>query len=258
MTYQFSSIHHEQRGAISVITLDRPEKFNAIGDTLLREIEAFFTSPPEQTKVVVMRSSGKHFCAGLDLSEHQEKDGLGALAVCRDWHKVFGHIQYSGLPVVAAMNGGVIGGGMELAMTAHVRIAEPDTFYQLPEGRRAIFVGGGATVRVGRIIGVDRMIEMMLTGRKYNAEEGQALGCSQYLVDTGKAFDKAMELAEEIAGNAPMSNYMAIQAIPRINDMSRDDGYFVEALAAAMAQNSDEAKAGMQAFLNKQDVNFSK
>ena len=85
-------------------------------------------------------------------------------------------IQFSGLPVVSAMFGAVIGGGLELATATHVRIAEPSVIFQLPEGRRGIYVGGGASVRVGRILGADRMIEMMLTGRKYNADEGLRLG----------------------------------------------------------------------------------
>ena len=90
----------------------------------------------------------------------------------RNWHGVIDAIQFSGLPVGSAMFGAVIGGGLELAASTHVRIAEPTTVFQLPEGRRGIYVGGGASVRIGRILGADRMCEMMLTGRKYDAHEG--------------------------------------------------------------------------------------
>ena len=104
----------------------------------------------------------------------------------------------------------------------------------LPEGRRGIFVGGGASVRIGRILGADRMCEMMLTGRKYGAEEGLALGLAHYAVAEGEALPLARKLAVQIAQNASLSNYMMIQAIARISDMSRADGLFTESLAAAI------------------------
>ena len=114
------------------------------------------------------------------------------------------------------MQGGVIGGGLELAAATHVRVADKTAFYALPEGQRGIFVGGGATVRVGRIIGSGRLVEMMLTGRAYDAEQGQRLGLSHYLVEAGEAFEKAIELAERIAGNAALSNYAILNSVPRI------------------------------------------
>ncbi|MEC7669098.1 MAG: crotonase/enoyl-CoA hydratase family protein, partial [Pseudomonadota bacterium] len=165
-------------------------------------------------------------------------------------------IQFGGLPVVSAMFGAVIGGGLELATSTHVRIAEPSTIFQLPEGRRGIFVGGGASVRVGRILGADRMIEMMLTGRKYGAEEGKALGLTHYVVEEGKALELALELARKIAKNAPLSNYVMIQALARIEDMSKADGLFTESLCAALTQTSPDAQEGLAAFLEKRTPTF--
>ena len=174
----------------------------------------------------------------------------------RNWHRVMDQVQFGGLPVVSAMSGAVIGGGLELATSTHVRIAEPDTVFQLPEGRRGIFVGGGATVRVGRILGADRMTEMMLTGRKYNAEEGFALGLAHYSVGSGESLPLARELAGKIARNASLSNYTMIHAISRINDMSRTDGLFSESLCAALTQTSPDAEEGLKAFLEKRAPEF--
>ena len=153
-------------------------------------------------------------------------------------------------------SGAVIGGGLEIAASTHVRIAEPSTIFQLPEGRRGIFVGGGATVRIGRILGAVRMTEMMLSGRKYSAEEGWALGLSHYLVKEGEALQTAKEIAHKIAGNAPLSNYIMIQAISRIEDMSKTDGLFTESLCAAIAQTSPDAQEGLAAFLEKRAPAF--
>lgn len=242
--------------AVAVLTLNRPDKRNAMSDGLLAEIDAFFSAPPKQVRVAVITGARGHYCAGLDLSEHVSRDAEGTLHHSRGWHAVMDKVQGSGLPVVSAMTGAVIGGGLELATSTHVRIAEPDCIFQLPEGRRGIFVGGGATVRVGRILGPDRMTEMMLTGRKYGTEDAVALGLAHYAVGEGEALQRAMAIAKQIAGNAPLSNYLMIQGIARIADMSRQDGLFVESLATALSQTSADAAEGLAAFLEKRAPRF--
>lgn len=243
-------------GPIATLTMNRPGKRNAMCDELLDEIEAFFAKPPADVRVVILTGTEGHYCSGLDLSEHTARDAEGTLRHSRNWHRVMDMIQFSGLPVVSAMFGAVIGGGLEMAASTHVRIAEEGTIFQLPEGMRGIFVGGGATVRIGRILGADRMCEMMLTGRKYNAEEGLDLGLTHYSVAKGEALPLARKLAGNIAKNASLSNYMMIQAISRISDMSRSDGLFTESLCAAVSQTSADAAEGLNAFLEKRKPVF--
>lgn len=243
-------------GPLATLTMNRPDKRNAMCDELLDALDAFFGKPPEDVRAVVLTGTAGHYCSGLDLSEHVARDAEGTMRHSRNWHRVMDMIQFSGLPVVSAMFGAVIGGGLELAASTHVRIAEPSTIFQLPEGRRGIYVGGGASVRVGRILGADRMCEMMLTGRKYNAEEGLALGLTHYAVGEGEALGLAGELALKIANNAQLSNFMMIQAISRISDMSRSDGLFTESLAAAVSQTSADAEEGLKAFLEKRQPTF--
>src|SRR5207244_4326152 len=132
------------------------------------------------------------------------------------WHRVFDRIQYSRVPVIAALKGAVIGGGLELACAAHIRVAEPSAYFALPEGQRGIFVGGGGSVRLPRLIGVARMTDMMLTGRVYSAIEGASYGFAQYLTEEGNALAKAMELATKVATNAPLTNFAVLQALPMI------------------------------------------
>lgn len=244
------------QGDIAVLTMDRPAKRNAMCDQLLEEIDAFFSKPPAEVKVAVLTGTAGHYCSGLDLSEHVARDAEGTMRHSRGWHAVMDKIQYGGLPVVSAMMGAVIGGGLELATSTHVRIAEPSTIFQLPEGRRGIYVGGGASVRVGRILGADRMIEMMLTGRKYNAEDGTALGLAHYSVGEGEALPMAMDLAGKIARNAPLSNYVMIHALSRIEDMDKAGGLFTESLCAALTQTSPDAVEGLAAFLEKRAPSF--
>jgi (methylthio)acryloyl-CoA hydratase len=241
---------------IATLTMNRPHKRNAMCDELLEAIDAFFSNPPSEVKVVVLTGTAGHFCSGLDLSEHVSRDAENTMRHSRNWHAIMDKIQYGGLPVVSAMYGAVIGGGLELATSTHVRIGEPSTIFQLPEGKRGIFVGGGATVRVGRILGADRMVEMMLTGRKYSADEGMALGLAHYSVGEGEALPLAMDLAKKIASNAPLSNYIMIQGVSRIEDMSKADGLFTESLCAALTQTSPDALEGLDAFLQKRNPTF--
>jgi enoyl-CoA hydratase/carnithine racemase len=241
---------------IAVLTMNRPAKRNAMCDALLDQIDVFFTKPPEGVKVAVLTGTAGHFCSGLDLSEHVARDAEGTMRHSRGWHAVMDRIQFGGLPVVSALFGAVIGGGLELAAATHVRISEASTIFQLPEGRRGIFVGGGASVRVGRILGADRMIEMMLTGRKYSADEALALGLTHYSVADGQALEQAMTMARKIASNAPLSNYIMIQALSRIEDMSKQDGLFTESLCAALTQTSPDALEGLAAFLEKRPPSF--
>ncbi|MCE8035489.1 crotonase/enoyl-CoA hydratase family protein [Billgrantia tianxiuensis] len=237
--------------SIYTITLARPEKRNAVSDHLLSALEEALVATPKETRVIILAAEGKHFCAGLDLAEHQHREPFGVVQHSRGWHRIFDRLQNGGIPVVTAMQGAVIGGGLELATATHVRVAESSTVYQLPEGRHGIFVGGGASVRVAGIIGPGRMCEMMLTGRVMAAEEGQRLGLSHYVVGEGESLDKARQLASRIAENAPMANWAMVSAISRIDNMSSDDGLFVESLTAALTQTSPEVAERIGSFFKK-------
>ncbi|MEY2631540.1 MAG: hypothetical protein RIR00_194 [Pseudomonadota bacterium] len=238
-------------GPVAHVRLNRPAKRNAVNNGLLQDIEACFDRLPSEVTVVVLSGEGQHFSAGLDLSEHQARTPFEVLQHSQWWHRVFNKIQFGGRAVVSALHGAVVGGGLELATSTHVRVADASTFYQLPEGQRGIFVGGGASVRVAKIIGPDRMTEMMLTGRSYPAQDGYRLGLSHYLVPVGEALNEAMRLARQIASNAPLSNWASITAVANIGDMSMANGLYTESLAAAIAQSSDEANRRMQEFLNR-------
>src|SRR6266478_3642972 len=189
----------EQTGAVLTVGLNRPAKRNALNDGIILAIQDCFSSLPEDVGAVVIHGVGDHFSSGLDLSELTEHDATEGLRHSQMWHRVFDRIQYSRVPVIAALRGAVIGGGLELACAAHIRVADPSTYFALPEGQRGIFVGGGGSVRLPRLIGVARMMDMMLTGRAYSAEEGQLMGLSNYLTEPGEGLAKAMELARRIA-----------------------------------------------------------
>lgn len=240
----------EIRGAVAVVRLSRPAKRNALSDGVILALRGIFETLPDTVRAAVLDGEGEHFCAGLDLSELKERDAGQGLHHSRMWHAALERVQYGPVPVVAALHGAVVGGGLELASACHIRVADDSTFYALPEGSRGIFVGGGGAVRIPRLIGAARMTDMMLTGRVYNAADGERAGFAQYLVPAGQAFDKAFELATRVAENAPLTNYALMHALPRIAEQPADQGFLTEALMAAIAQSAPEAKTRVKAFLD--------
>ena len=248
----------ERIGPVLMAGLNRPHKRNALNDEIVEALDACFSSLAPDVRSVLLHGIGKDFSSGLDLGELSERDVLAGVLHSRSWHRCFEKIEFGPVPVVAVLKGAVVGGGLELAAAAHVRVAERSAFYALPEGQRGIFVGGGGSVRLPRLIGVARMADMMLTGRSYNAEDGVGIGFSQYFTEEGEGLAKGLALAEAMALNAPLTNFAVIQALPRIADADPRVGYLMESLMAAIAQGDGEAKARMRDFLEKRAAKVSR
>ena len=246
-----TSLKATRESAVAILKLARPEKRNALDDETILGIEKFFSVLPDDIGAVLLAGEGEHFSAGLDLSELKDRNVPQGFEHSRMWHRAFERIEFGKVPVVVVLHGAVVGGGLELAAACHIRVAERSTFYALPEGTRGIYVGGGGSVRIPRLIGVARMMDMMLTGRTYSAEEGQAIGLSTYLTDPGKGFAKGLEIATHIATNAPLTNFAVMHALPRIAETDAQSGFAVEALMASIAESGSEAKERLKAFLEK-------
>lgn len=227
----------ELRDDVALLCLNRADKRNALNSRVISDLNDFFADPPDGVRAIVLHAQGEHFCAGLDLMEMLAERTTNQIVEqrrSRAWHRAFDLVQFGELPVISVLKGAVVGGGLELAAATHVRVAERSTFFQLPEGQRGIFVGGSGSVRIPRIIGAGRMVEMMLTARKYDAEQGLQLGLAHYVVDDGQGLDFAVELASVVASNAPTSNYAVINGVARIADMGHGEGLFSETMVAAM------------------------
>src|SRR5687768_3501730 len=144
-------------GALAHVRLNRAEKRNAISDALIAQLHTAFVNLPPEVRAVVLSGDGEHFCAGLDLSELVERDVAEGVLHSRMWHAAFDAIQFGRVPVIAVLHGAVVGGGLELAASCHVRVAEASAYFGLPEGQRGLFVGGGGSARIPRLMGVARM-----------------------------------------------------------------------------------------------------
>jgi enoyl-CoA hydratase/carnithine racemase len=245
----------EREGDVAIVTLNRPDKRNAINDELIAAIEDCFLHGLEGARAVILQGQGEHFCAGLDLLElitRRAPDTLSGMRRSRQWHRAFDLIQYGELPVISVLKGGVIGGGFELAAATHVRVAETSTFFQLPEGQRGIFLGGSGSVRIPRLIGPSRVIEMMLTGRRMGVDQAEAVGLVHYRAEDGAGLDVAREVAQQIVRNAPATNYAIVNGIQRISEMPVGEGLFAETMVTVMTKAADTgAKERISQFLEE-------
>jgi enoyl-CoA hydratase/carnithine racemase len=237
---------------IATVTLNRPEKRNALNEATVEELVTLFSAVPRAgIRAVVLRAEGAHFCAGLDLVEHLNAERTPAefMQICLRWHEAFNKMEYSGVPIIAALKGAVVGGGLELASAVHIRVADHGTYFALPEGQRGLFTGGGATIRVADLVGKARMIDMMLTGRIYKGEEAVSVGLCQYLVDDSEA--RAMELARAVAANTPLANFAVCSAISHMQNMSALDAAYAESMVAGIVNTQPAAKGRLAAFADK-------
>jgi len=236
-----------------VVTLNRATKRNALDIATIEELVDFFSVAPRAgVRAVVLAGAGDHFCAGLDLIEHHDEDRSPAdfMHVCLRWHEAFNKMEYGGVPIIAALQGAVVGGGLELASSAHVRVMNETTYFALPEGQRGLFTGGGATIRVTDLVGKSRMIDMMLTGRVYQGQEAMDVGLAQYCVE-GSTYDAAMELARKTARNLPLSNFAICSAVSHMQNMSAMDAAYAEAVVAGVVNTQPDARARLAAFADK-------
>ena len=241
----------DENGIVQVV-LSRAKKRNALNAQTIEElIEVFSRLPRMGARAIVLKAEGDHFCAGLDLIEHhiEQRRPEEFMHVCLRWHEAFNKMEYGGVPIIAALKGAVVGGGLELASSAHVRVADQSTYFALPEGQRGLFTGGGATIRVADLVGKARMIDMMLTGRVYTQQEAVDVGLCQYLVEDSE--EMAMKVARAAAENPVLSNFAICSAISHMQNMSALDAAYSEAVVAGIVNTQPESNARLEAFANK-------
>ncbi|MBI4292155.1 MAG: crotonase/enoyl-CoA hydratase family protein [Betaproteobacteria bacterium] len=244
-------ITYELEGQVAVIGLNRPAKRNAFNRDLHKQLHEAVMRAGEEAKCGVLFGHGEGFCSGMDLAQAAAtwKNGVSPrLPFYRTYD--FELMCRGPIPFVSALHGATIGAGLEAAASTHVRVADETAFFGLPEGQRGIFVGGGGSVRISRLLGVARMTDLMLTGRLLKADEAERYNLVQYVVPKGQALAKAKELAERICKNAPLSNFAITNSLPRVLDMSYDDGLFVERLISEYTR-SPESMERLRAFLDK-------
>ena len=249
----------ERSDSVEIIRLNRPEKFNALSAEMILALSDVFTNLESQRELraVILTATGdKAFCAGTDITELAELDEARALEVSARGQSLCSQIESCGVPVIAAVNGLAAGGGCELALACHLRIAALNAQFSLPETKLGVIPAYGGTQRLAREIGEGRALEMMLTGRTVSAEEALRFGLVNRVVPADELPAQAESLAQEIAQLAPLAIRACLEAVIRGTQLPLAEGLALESKLFASLFFTDDVREGTSAFLEKRAPGF--
>jgi enoyl-CoA hydratase len=245
---------------IALVTLNRPAKLNALNKETLAELHTAFTDLEnnEAVQVIILTGSGeKAFVAGADIAEFANFSTQEGMQLAANGHqKVFDHIENLKKPVIAAVNGFALGGGLELAMACHFRVASDNAKMGLPEVTLGLIPGYGGTQRLPQLVGKGRAMEMILTATMITAAEAKEYGLVNHVVPQTELIEFCQDLAQKISKNAPVAITQAIQAVNASFDKTKN-GYETEINAFGKLFGTADFKEGTTAFLEKRKANFS-
>ncbi len=252
-------IIQEQRESVIIVTLNRPEKLNALSRETIRALSETFRSfenEAELRAVILTGAGDRAFSAGTDLSELIHVGTDEARTVAERGQQLCNQIEQSHVPVIAAINGIAAGGGCELALACHLRIAVPNARFSLPEPKLGIIAGYGGTQRLARELGRARALEVILTAGTIDAEDALRLGLVNRVVPSSELLPAAEALAREIAQLAPLAIRACLQAVVRGSELPLEEGLALEAKLFASLFATEDMREGTRAFLEKRKPVF--
>ncbi|CAN5754830.1 enoyl-CoA hydratase-related protein [soil metagenome] len=245
---------------IATITLNRPDKLNALNELTIRELGELVRTTREDSEVrgiIITGSGSKAFVAGADIAELAKMGPVDGIEVSRLGQRVFREIELSRKPVIAAVNGFALGGGCELAMACHLRIAADNARFGLPEVKLGIIPGYGGSLRLPRLVGKGRALELVLTGEMIRADEAFRIGLVNRVVSPESLLDECRKLMQVMIANGPVALGLAIECTTRGMEMSVDDGLALESYLFGLLAATDDMREGMTAFLEKRKAEFT-
>lgn len=257
MTFQFLQVAVSDR--VATITVNRPDKLNALNDATMAELGQAIEQVRADAAVagVVLTGAGRAFVAGADIAELRSKSGPEIYALARRGQEVFRRFETSPKPVIAAVNGFALGGGCELAMACHVRIAAEGAKFGQPEVKLGITPGYGGTQRLTRLVGRGLALQLLLTGEMIDANEAFRIGLVNRVVPTGEqAVEAARAMIGQMLANGPLALAQCIEVVNRGADISIEEALALEAAAFAMLASTEDMREGTSAFLEKRAPAF--
>jgi enoyl-CoA hydratase len=249
----------ENRDDIAIVTVHRPDKLNALNAETVNELRTALqgVAADAAVRAVILTGSGeKSFVAGADIAELAQMTPLSGIDVSRQGQDTFRLLETMRKPVIAAVNGFALGGGLELALACHFRVASENAKFGLPEVKLGIIPGYGGTVRLPRVIGRGRALEMILTGDMIDAQEAYRIGLVNHVHPQPELLGAAEQLAKKIAANGPVAVALAIEAVDHGYHASTEDALRLEANLFGLLASTQDMREGMGAFLEKRKANF--
>ena len=257
MSYALLTFH--VAGRIATITVNRPDKLNALNDALMAELDTAMTEAIQRADVgaVLLTGAGRAFVAGADIGELVDQSPTEAKARAERGQRTFRLFERSPKPTLAAVNGFALGGGCELAMACHLRIASDKAKFGQPEVKLGIVPGFGGSQRLPRLVGKGRALELLLTGDMIDATEALRIGLVNRVVSPDALIEVSRALLTTMLGNGPLAVALCIEAVDRGLDMALDDAIALEASYFGLLSASADTAEGMRAFLEKRAATFS-
>ena len=252
-------VRTEVAGPVAIVTIDRQRKLNALNPDVIAEVDAAFADLEDDrdVRVVILTGAGdRAFVAGADIGVLAGMGTLTGTRVSRDGQEVLRRIERSSKPVIAAVGGYALGGGCELALACHLRIASERARFGLPEVGLGIIPGYGGTARLARLVGLGRAAELILTGEMIDGARAAEIGLANLVVPHGELMDRARELAGRIAGNAPVAVRMALASLYGAVESTMDHALAFESTLFGLLASTDDMQEGMAAFLEKRKAVF--
>jgi enoyl-CoA hydratase/carnithine racemase len=240
-----------REGDVTVLTLQREEKLNAISAQLEGELLAALSEEVGTSRCVVFAGAGKAFSAGADINEFRDADAESIAAYYRGTGDVYERIAALPIPTIGAIHGWCLGGALELALAFDFRIADETAVFGLPEVQLGIIPSSGGTHRLVRLLGPAKAKELMLLGRRFDAQDAKGLGLVTEVVPAGKAVERALEIAKELAGLPALAVQTVKQAADVMPEASREAGILIERLAYAALAETTEAKDAVEGFTRR-------
>jgi enoyl-CoA hydratase len=244
---------------IAVVTVNRPDKLNALNAATIRALGDVFHALHDDAAVrgVILTGAGdRAFVAGADIGELAKMGPISGIRVSREGQDAFRFLERMPKPVIAAVNGFALGGGLELALACHVRIASRNARFGLPEVKLGIIPGYGGTVRLPRLVGRGRALEMMLTGEMIDADEAYRIGLVNRVTESGELMSTARELMAKMTANGPIALALALEAVDRAAATTTDDALAFESNLFGLLAATEDMREGMKAFLEKRKAEF--
>lgn len=256
---EYKNILFEVKNKIAFTTINRPDKLNALNNATLTELKDCFTSikNDDAVNVAILTGAGeKAFVAGADISELNKLNVVGGKFFAEKGQEVFNLIEKLGKPVIAAVNGFALGGGCELALSCHIRLASEKAKFGQPEVNLGTIPGYGGTQRLTRLINSGRAVEMILTGEMIDANEALRIGLANKIYAAEELMGRAVEMAEKISSKGQVAVRMALRAIISSDELSETEGQNLESSLFALCCGTEDFKEGTSAFLEKRKPNF--
>lgn len=259
MTDEKTILLEREADGVALITVNRPEKLNALNSRTIAELDGVLRSVADEDDIraIILTGAGeKAFVAGADIAELAKMGPIDGVQVSRAGQDTFRFLERMPKPVIGAINGFALGGGLELAMACHIRIASSRAKFGLPEVKLGIIPGYAGTIRLPRLVGRGRALELMLTGEMIDAAEALRIGLVNRVEEPGAVLGAARDMARKMVANGPIALALAIEAVDRGMSTTIDDAQVLESRLFGLLASTEDMREGMQAFLEKRQAEF--